>query len=88
MLAEFDTLIMPILTYGSDLWGSNKDNFDILDKVFLRFIRCTLSIKATTSNILVTGECGRLPPSTQCILHALCYVTRKNEWHVACKTSL
>ena len=76
MFDIFDTLIMPILVYGSDVWGSNKDSIDILDKVFLRFIRCTLGIKATTSNIIVAGECGRLPPSTQCILHTLCYVNR------------
>ena len=75
MFDIFDTLIMPILVYGSDVC-SNKDSIDILDKVFLRFIRCTLGIKATTSNIIVAGECGRLPPSTQCILHTLCYVNR------------
>ena len=76
MFDIFDTLIMPILSYGSDVWGSNKDSIDILDKVFLCFIRCTLGNKATTSYIIVAGECGRLPPSTQCILHTLCYVNR------------
>ena len=76
MFDIFDTLIMPILAYGSDVWGSNKDSIDILNKVFLRFIRCTLGINATTSNIIVAGECGRLPPNTQCILHTLCYINR------------
>ena len=76
MFVIFDTPILPILAYGSDVWGSNKDGIDILDKVFLRFIHCTLGIKATTSNIIVAGECGRMPPSTQCILHTLCYVNR------------
>ena len=76
MFDIFDTLIMPILAYGSAVWGSNKDGIDKLDKVFLRFIRCTLGIKATTSNTIVAGGCGRLPPSTQCILHTLCYVNR------------
>ena len=74
MFDIFDTLIMPILSYGRDVWVSYKDSIDMLDKVFLRFIRCTLGIKATTSNIIVAGESGRLPPSTQCILHTLCYV--------------
>ena len=50
MFDIFDTLIMPFLAYGSDLWGSNKDSIDIFDKVFLRFICCNLGIKATTSN--------------------------------------
>ena len=76
MFDIFDTLIMPILAYGSDVWVSNNDSIAILDKVFLRFIRCTHGIKATISNIIVAGECGRLPPSTQCILHTLCYINR------------
>ena len=40
----------------------------------LRFVRCIMGIKATTSNMIVAGECGRLPPSTQCTIHALCYM--------------
>ena len=42
MFHIFDTLIMPILTYGSDVWGHNKNAHTLLDKVFLRFIRCTM----------------------------------------------
>ena len=74
MLDIFETLIMPILVYGSDLWGARKDGLWALDKVFLLFVRCILGIKATTSNIIVARECGRLPPSTQCTIHALCYI--------------
>jgi len=47
-----------------------------MDKVFLRFVRCTLGIKATTSNNIVIGECGLLPPSTRCTINALCYLNR------------
>ena len=57
-------------------WGARKDGLWALDKVFLRFVRCTLGIKATTSNVIVAGECGRLPPSTQCTILALCYMNR------------
>ena len=67
---------MPILVYGSDVWVARKDGPWSLDKVFLRFVRCILGIKATTSNIIVAGECRRLPPSTQCTIHALCYMNR------------
>ena len=78
MFDIFETLIMPILAYGSDVWGggARKDGLWALDKVFLRFVWCTLGIKATTRNIIVAGECGRLPPSTQCTIHALCYMNR------------
>ena len=76
MFHIFDTLIMPILTYGSDIWGHNKNAHNMLDKVFLRFIRCTLGVKCTTSNIIVYGECGRMPPSTKCTINSLCFMNR------------
>ena len=76
MFHIFDTLIMPILTYGSDIWGYNKVALTILDKVFLRSVRCTLGIKCTTSNIIVLGECGRMPPSVMCTINTLCFLNR------------
>ena len=76
MFHIFDTLIMPILTYGSDVWGHNKNAHNMLDKVFLRFLRCTLGVKCTTSNIIVYGECGRMPPSTKCTINSLCFMNR------------
>ena len=71
----FDTLIMPILAYESDIWGQ-KDSLLTFDKVFPRFVRCTVGIKAKARNIIVAGECGRLPPITQCIMHALYCMNR------------
>ena len=78
MFHLFETLILPILTYGSDVWGSNKSTLTILDRVFLRFIRCTLGIECTTSNIIVLGECGRMPPSVMCTINTLCFFNRLN----------
>ena len=54
----------------------SKDGLWTLDKVFLRVVPCILGIKATTSNVIVAGECGRLPPSTQCTTHALCNINK------------
>ena len=59
----FETLIRPILLYGSDVWGISSCNNDAIDKVFYQFIRCILQVKATTSNVMVIGESGQLPPS-------------------------
>ena len=72
----FDTLIRPILTYGSDVWGLRKAGLDVINKVFLNFIRCTLNVKATTCNAIVYGECGRFPLSVFCHINVLCYVHR------------
>ena len=72
----FDTMIRPILTYGSDVWGLSKTVIDVVDKVFLNFARCTLSVKATTCNTIVYGECGRYPLSVFCHINVLCYLHR------------
>ena len=42
----------------------------------LRFCRFVLNVKATTSNIMVYGECGILPPSIYCNVSAMCYINR------------
>ena len=62
----FDTMIRPILTYGSDVWGLSKSGIDVVDKVFLNFARCTLSVKSTTCNAIVYSECGGT--------HSVCFV--------------
>ena len=61
MLNLFDALIKPILIYGSDVWGINSKLWGEADKIFLRYIRCILLVKATTNNIMTTGDCGRFP---------------------------
>ena len=76
MFHIFDTLIMPMVTFGSDVWGNNKNAHTMSDKVFLRFIRCTLGVKCTTSNILVFVECGLMPPSTKCTINSVCFMNR------------
>ena len=76
MLYLFDSVIKPVLTYGSDVWGVNKSGQSEVDKVFLHFARCTLKVKATTSNVIVYGETGHMPPSVSCITSALMYANR------------
>ena len=76
MLNLFDVLVKPILIYGSDVWGIKSKLWDSSDKVFLQYARCLLHVKATTSNVITTGECGSLPPSMNCQIAALCYLNR------------
>ena len=72
----FDVLIRPILTYGSDIWGFNKSATNALDKVALNYYRCVLSVKATTCNAIVYGECGRFPPHVYLYANVLSYYHR------------
>ena len=76
MLHMFNGLIKPIIVYGSEVWGYNRTAQGETDKVFLRFARQILRVKPTTSNIMIFGECGIMPPSVQCIISTLCYLNR------------
>ena len=40
------------------------------------FVVYWLCVKATTSNVIVFGECGKLPPSMYWHAHVLCYLHR------------
>ena len=76
MLKLFNTVVKPILIYSTDVWDHNKSSTSMADKVMLRFCRCVLSVKVTTSNTMVYGECEILPPSIYCNVSALCYIDR------------
>ena len=76
MYKLFNTIVKPILIYGNDVWGHNKNGTSMVDKVMLRFCRCIHNVKATTSNIMVYWECGILPPSIYCNVSAMCYINR------------
>ena len=72
----FDSLIKPIITYGSDVWGACSSTMKSFDKVFLNYMRCVLQVKVATSNDIVYGECGRLTPSVYCNVNFICSMYR------------
>jgi hypothetical protein len=54
-----DTLMLPILTYGSEIWG--YENTKQLEKLHLQFCRNILGVRTTTQNFMTYGELGRTP---------------------------
>ena len=60
-LDMFDKTILPILLYGSEIWGF--ENIDIIERVHLRFCKLILYLKQSTPNFMVYGELGRYPIS-------------------------
>ena len=58
-LELFDTLIMPILTYGCKVWGF--ENRNILEKLHLKYLKYILGVKMSTPTCMVLGETGRFP---------------------------
>ena len=64
----FDTAIVPILTYGAEIWGMfSKLDFEKWDKtqsekVHLRFVNYfSLGLNRKASNYAARGELGRFP---------------------------
>ena len=88
----FENLVRPILLYGSDVWGVNVSTNTPIDKLFFYYMRCVLHVKATTSNVIIIGESGQMPPSVYCHINALCYLKRLfKKWssrYKNCQTSL
>ena len=70
-LLLFDRMIVPILTYGSEVWGVY--NFSEVDKVHIKFLKQLLCVRNQTPNSAVYGEVGRYPLLVTCKLRALNY---------------
>ena len=56
-LSLFDSMIVPILTYGSEVWGVY--NFKEVDRLHIRFLKYILGVKTQTPTMAIYGETGR-----------------------------
>lgn len=69
-LKIFDTAVLPILTYGSEVWGAflnlDYDKWDSSDceKIHIRFCKHILGVNRQTPNLLCRSELGRYPIKT------------------------
>ena len=57
----FDSRIVPILCYCSEIWGHTYQ--DQTEKIHVNFCKFVLGVSKTASHGAVLGECGRLPLS-------------------------
>ena len=76
MFYLFQSLIEPILLYGSDVWGLSTCAGNKLDSVMLSFIRYVLHVKSTTSNVISVGETGQILPSYKSHMNVFAYFVR------------
>ena len=84
----FDTMISPILTYNSEIWGVyTKPEFKAWDssqieKTHLQFCKRNLEVSNKASNVACRAELGRFPLNiaiSQRILNYILYLKHKNE---------
>ena len=58
-LALFDKIIIPMLTYESEIWG--YETIDLLEKLHVKVCKLLLNLKTSTPNFMLYGELGRYP---------------------------
>ena len=59
LLKLFNHIVVPIITYGCEIWGS--ENIDIIEKLQLRFLKYILNVNKFTCSNMVYGEFGTPP---------------------------
>ena len=55
----FDSMVKPILCYGSEDWGTEYST--IIESVHFTFCKYFLGVNSSVNNAVAIGECGRLP---------------------------
>ena len=57
----FDTLVLPILSYGVEVWGVKPSLGEAAEALHRSFLKSLLGIRKSTSNEIVLAELGRYP---------------------------
>ena len=57
----FDTLVLPILSYGVEVWGVKSSLGEAAELLHRSFLKSLLGIWKSTSNEIVLAELGRYP---------------------------
>jgi hypothetical protein len=74
-LQLFDSFIMPILEYGSEVWYRGVDIMQI-ERVQLRFLKMILGVRCNTSTLALYGDTGRFPLSLRIKVKQIKYWVR------------
>ena len=78
VLHLYQTIVQPVLVYGSDIWVVTARGLAEADNVFNWYLGLVLRVKLSTSKIMMAGEVGMFPPSVQCQKNVLMYLQRLN----------
>ena len=70
-LQLFDSLVAPILLYGSEIHAN--EGCIIIEKLHLRFCKYLLNVNKSTTSNMVYGELGRMPLQVQASVRALAF---------------
>ena len=79
-LELFDSLVLPILTYGCEVWGF--ENTNLIEKLHLKYLKYSLSLKLSTPTCMALGETGRFPVSIH--INTRVVIVIKINYHLLC----
>ena len=57
----FDSLVLPILSYASEVWGADEKIGDAAEVLHRQFLKHILGARDSTANVVVLAELGRYP---------------------------
>ena len=57
----FNRLVAPILTYSCEVWATDDNDIDEINKLQLKFLKFILKLKNGTATPMVYGETGEFP---------------------------
>ena len=75
MLDLLDKIVLPILLYGSQIWGTDWD--DVIEKVHISFCKRIRHVNAKTPNTVVLKKLGRYPVALHYYTTCLQYIIKR-----------
>ena len=73
-LKWFDSLVEPIILYGSEVWGF--ENIQIMERIHLKFCKRISNVRLSTPNYMVYGELVRYPLEIRVKLRMVSFWTK------------
>ena len=70
----FDKIVVPILLYGCEIWGTGDNS--VIERVHLKFCKLLLNVKKSTPDFMIYGELGRYPLEISIKLRIIKYWTK------------
>ena len=55
----FDKVVVPVLLYGSEVWGYER--LEMIERLHLKYLKYIFNLKSSTPSYMVYGETGRFP---------------------------